>query len=170
MAKEGVTTSSWIGWGSLTGQGNFRTKGTRREPLKIPRKCLQEEESALSLGPYQRLWCPQPSRYCLIHSPLPPMPPTLWDSLWDLMTKAGSIEQESREQQTVKEPCLLSHPGFQPKAVQMMARKYMQFQVLFYFDHYMRLHWRRKWQPTAVLLPRESHGQRSLAGYSPWGR
>ena len=28
--------------------------------------------------------------------------------------------------------------------------------------------WRRKWQPTPVFLPRESHGQRSLAGYSPW--
>ena len=28
---------------------------------------------------------------------------------------------------------------------------------------------RRAWQPTPVLLPEESHGQRSLAGYSPWG-
>ena len=27
--------------------------------------------------------------------------------------------------------------------------------------------WRRKWQPTPVFLPGESHGQRSLAGYSP---
>ena len=32
------------------------------------------------------------------------------------------------------------------------------------------MHWRRKWQPTPVLLPRESHGQRSLVGYSPRGR
>ena len=30
--------------------------------------------------------------------------------------------------------------------------------------------WRRKWQPTPVLLPGESHGQRSLVGYSPRGR
>ena len=29
--------------------------------------------------------------------------------------------------------------------------------------------WRRKWQPTPVFLPGEFHGQRSLAGYSPWG-
>ena len=29
---------------------------------------------------------------------------------------------------------------------------------------------RRAWQPTLVFLPGESHGQRSLAGYSPWGR
>ena len=28
---------------------------------------------------------------------------------------------------------------------------------------------RRQWQPTPVLLPGESHGQRSLMGYSPWG-
>ena len=30
--------------------------------------------------------------------------------------------------------------------------------------------WRRQWQPTPVLLPGKSHGQRSLVGYSPWGR
>ena len=29
---------------------------------------------------------------------------------------------------------------------------------------------RRKWQPTPVFLPGESHGQRSLVGYSPRGR
>ena len=28
--------------------------------------------------------------------------------------------------------------------------------------------WRRQWQPTPVLLPGESHGQKSLVGYSPW--
>ena len=30
--------------------------------------------------------------------------------------------------------------------------------------------WRRKWLPTLVLSPGKFHGQRSLAGYSPWGR
>ena len=29
--------------------------------------------------------------------------------------------------------------------------------------------WRRKWQPTPVILPGKHHVQRSLAGYSPWG-
>ena len=33
-----------------------------------------------------------------------------------------------------------------------------------------KIHWRRKWQPTPVFLPGKSHGQRSLAGYSPRGR
>ena len=32
-----------------------------------------------------------------------------------------------------------------------------------------KIPWRRAWQPTPVFLPGESHGQRSLAGYSPWG-
>ena len=33
-----------------------------------------------------------------------------------------------------------------------------------------KIPWRRAWQPTPVFLPGESHGQRSLAGYSRWGR
>ena len=32
-----------------------------------------------------------------------------------------------------------------------------------------KIPWRRRWQPTLVFWPGESHGQRSLAGYSPWG-
>ena len=31
-----------------------------------------------------------------------------------------------------------------------------------------KIPWRREWQPTPVFLPEESHGQRSLLGYSPW--
>ena len=29
--------------------------------------------------------------------------------------------------------------------------------------------WRRACKPTLVFLPGESHGQRSLVGFSPWG-
>ena len=32
-----------------------------------------------------------------------------------------------------------------------------------------KIPWRRAWQSTSVFLPGESHGQRRLAGYSPWG-
>ena len=39
------------------------------------------------------------------------------------------------------------------------------------FDPWVgKIPWTRKWQPTPVFLPEESHGQRSLAGSSPWGR
>ena len=38
------------------------------------------------------------------------------------------------------------------------------------FDPWVgKIRWRRKWQPTPVFLPGESHGQRSLTGYSPEG-
>ena len=35
--------------------------------------------------------------------------------------------------------------------------------------HILYQFWRRKWQATPVFLPGKPHGQRSLAGYSPWG-
>ena len=39
------------------------------------------------------------------------------------------------------------------------------------FNPWLRkIPWRRKWQPTPVFLPGKFHGQRSLAGYSLWGR
>ena len=38
------------------------------------------------------------------------------------------------------------------------------------FDPWVgKIPWRRRWQPTPVFLPGESHGQRRLAGYSPKG-
>ena len=38
------------------------------------------------------------------------------------------------------------------------------------FDLWLgKIPWRRKWHPTPVFLPGESHGQRSLAGCSPQG-
>ena len=33
-----------------------------------------------------------------------------------------------------------------------------------------KIPWRRKWQPTPVPLPGKPHGQKSLIGYSSWGR
>ena len=39
------------------------------------------------------------------------------------------------------------------------------------FDPWVgKIPWRRTWQHTSVVLPGESHGQRSQAGYNPWGR
>ena len=39
------------------------------------------------------------------------------------------------------------------------------------FDSWVgKIPWRREWQPTPVFMPGELHGQRSLAGYSPWAR
>ena len=38
------------------------------------------------------------------------------------------------------------------------------------FMEHLKIPWRREWQSTPVFLPGESHGQRSLGGYSPQGR
>ena len=39
------------------------------------------------------------------------------------------------------------------------------------FDHWVRkISWRREWLPSPVFLRWESHGQRFLVGYSPWGQ
>ena len=39
------------------------------------------------------------------------------------------------------------------------------------FDPWVgKIHWRRKWQPTPVLLLGKFHEQKNLVGYSPWGR
>ena len=39
------------------------------------------------------------------------------------------------------------------------------------FDPWVgKIPWRRKWRPTPVILPGESHGWGSLVGYSPWDR
>ena len=38
------------------------------------------------------------------------------------------------------------------------------------FDPWVgKIPWRKEWQPTPVFFPRKFHGQRNLAGYSPWG-
>ena len=37
------------------------------------------------------------------------------------------------------------------------------------FTRFLLYHWRRKWHPTPVFLPGESHGRRSLAGHGPRG-
>ena len=38
------------------------------------------------------------------------------------------------------------------------------------FDPWVgKIPWSRKWQPTPVFLPGKFHGQRRLAGCSPWG-
>ena len=59
------------------------------------------------------------------------------------------VQDRSLGAQTVKNPPSMQRPGFDP-----WVRK---------------IPWRREWLPTQVFLPRESHEQRSLAGYSAWG-
>ena len=38
-----------------------------------------------------------------------------------------------------------------------------------FYPWFRKIPWRREWQSTPEILPGKSHGQRSLAGYNPWG-
>ena len=48
--------------------------------------------------------------------------------------------------------------------------KTLAFRGITLFHSYRDKRDKRQWRPTPALLPGKSHGRRSLAGYSPWGR
>ena len=48
-------------------------------------------------------------------------------------------------------------------------RIHLQFRRCRLHSWVRKMPWRRKWQPTPIFLPRESHGWRRLVGYSPRG-
>ena len=54
------------------------------------------------------------------------------------------------------------HVWLSPFAVHLKLSQHFELTIL--------QHWRRKWQPTSVFLPRESQGWRSLVGCHLWGR
>ena len=72
--------------------------------------------------------------------------------------------------------CTSLHPHQQCRRVQkgliFKERQCAKWNTYVCVYYPVRIHtcWSRKWQPTPVLLPGESHGQRSLLGYSPQGR
>ena len=57
--------------------------------------------------------------------------------------------------------CLQGFPGGAAVKIHLLTKTTLQSWV-------RKIPWRRKWQPTPVFLPGESHGQRSLVDYSPW--
>ena len=66
----------------------------------------------------------------------------------------------------VREVRVKGFPGnaSEERAFQCKRRKRCEF------DPWVgKIPWRGAWQPTPVFLPGESHGQRSLVGYSPQG-
>ena len=88
-----------------------------------------------------------------------------------------SSPQELRAQTLIISPstCSLIHP----LAIQQVSaglhwwlsgkESTYQFRRCGFHPWVGKISWRRKWQPTPVFPPEESHGQRSLVGYSPWG-
>ena len=54
-------------------------------------------------------------------------------------------------------------------AVHGVAEDWTRLSDFTFTFHFHFMHWRRKWQPTLVLLPGESQGRRSLVGCRLWG-
>ena len=61
-------------------------------------------------------------------------------------------------------------PGGSGKESACLARDHLQCRWCRLDLWVRKVPWRRKWQLTAIFSPGESHGQRCLEGYSPWGR
>ena len=58
----------------------------------------------------------------------------------------------------------------EPSRLQSMGSLRVGYNWAISLSLFIFTHWRRKWQPTPVFLPGESHGWRSPVGGSPWGR
>ena len=65
--------------------------------------------------------------------------------------------------------CFHLAPGF-PGGSEVKAFACLQCRRPGFESWVGKIPWRRKWQPTPVFLPGESHGWRSLVGYSPQAR
>ena len=61
--------------------------------------------------------------------------------------------------------CCKPMPGFPGGLV--VKESSCQYRRLGFDPGVRKIPWRRKWQPTPIFFPGKSHGQRSLAGYSP---
>ena len=63
----------------------------------------------------------------------------------------------------------LIHFAVQQEPTQQQVKNTPAMQETRFQPWVRKIPWRREWLPTPVFLPEKSHGQRSLAGYSPWG-
>ena len=79
----------------------------------------------------------------------------------------GISESDMTEQLTTMATKARGFPGGASDKVP--AYQHRRHKRLGFHPWVRKIVWRRAWQPTPVFLPGESHGQRSLVGYSPWG-
>ena len=96
-----------------------------------------------------------------------------------MLSNGGAFQTEERSGcalETMSNPevgvkmAISNQWGF-PEGTAVMHLPTMQrFKRHRFYTWVEKIAWRRAWQPTLVFLPGESHGQRSLADCSPWGR
>ena len=65
---------------------------------------------------------------------------------------------------------MTTHPSILGTSLVAQTVKNLPAMQETWVDHWVRkIPWRSEWQLISGFLPGESHGQRSLMGYSPWG-
>ena len=99
----------------------------------------------------------------------------LFVTLWTIVPQAPLYMEFSRQEYWTElsfpSPGDLPDPGIEPVSLTTPALADGFFATVPPEKPLLVNHqWRRQWHPTPVLLPRKSHGRRSMVGYSPWGR
>ena len=92
---------------------------------------------------------------------------TPWTAAYQASLSMGFSRQEYWSGLPFPSPGDLPNPGIEPRSPTLQADALTSEPP---GKLSSQISWRRKWQPTPVLLPGKSHGQRSLIGYNPWGR
>ena len=96
--------------------------------------------------------------------------PWHWHFRWEADLSMWIINRRNLVPGTLLVSCCRRHTGVLGGASSKEpARQSRRLERRGFDPWFGKIHWRRKWQPIPVFLPWESHGQRNLAGYSPWG-
>ena len=96
------------------------------------------------------------------------------EALGECTQRTGSSAEENQAQNCLqKSPVYRTSPDSAlRKSRPLLFRPFCRFHIIYTtskLESHQARSWRRQWQPTPVLLPGKSHGQRSLVGCSPWG-
>ena len=96
-----------------------------------------------------------------------------WVLKWHTGSEGKSVQigqsgKEERETQIMKRQTFVTWKVVGRESA-CNARDYLHCRRCGFNPWVGKISQRRKWQPTRVFLPGKLHGQRSPAGYSPWG-
>ena len=99
-----------------------------------------------------------------------------WPRNWTSVSCVSCIANREKEKVNMNPVVLNWNPSYQYKLIILyqcwwLSRSRISLQCKrLGFDPWVgKISWRREWLPTPVFLSGEFHGQKSLAGYSPWG-
>ena len=93
--------------------------------------------------------------------------PCLWIRRLNIIKMSNFLKKERKYPDSffkATNTMILGFPGASVVKNPRVMQKTQETQVL---SLSRKVPWRKAWQPTPVFLPGDSHGQRSLAGYSP---